>query len=99
MSLTNLSEVANQIQKFWAPKFTAQLREDLLLGGLVSKEYQGEIKQGGDTVRVSQVQAATGENLDVGVNADSFNSELLQTVSVDIVANKRAVASYKFADL
>jgi hypothetical protein len=99
MSLTNLAQVTDQIQKYWSPRFTKELRESLLLGSLVSKEYDGEIKQGGDTVRVSQVQAPAGELLDVGVNADSFNSELLQTVKVDIVANKRAVASYKFADL
>lgn len=99
MSTTQLAQVTDQIQKYWAPRFTAELRESLLLGGLVSKEYEGEIKKGGDTVRVSQVQAATGELLDVGTNADSFNSELVQTVKVDIVANKRAVASYKVADL
>lgn len=99
MSTTNLAQVQDQIQKYWSPRFTKELRESLLLGGLVSKEYQGEIKQGGDTVRVSQIVAATGELLDVGVNADSFNSEQLTTVKVDITADKRAVASFKFADL
>lgn len=99
MATTSLAQVTDQIQKYWAPRFTQELRESLLLGGLVSKEYEGEIKTGGDTVRVSQIVAATGELLDVGVNADSFNSEQLSTVKVDIVADKRAVASYKFADL
>lgn len=99
MSTTQLANVTDQIQKYWAPRFTSELRESLMLGGLVSKEYDGEIKKGGDTVRVSQIQAATGELLDVSSNADSFNSELIQTVKVDIVADKRAVASYKFADL
>jgi hypothetical protein len=97
--LTNLAQVQDQIQTFWSPRFTKELRESLMLGGLVSKEYDGEIKQAGDTVRVSQVQAPTGELLDVGVNADSFNSDQLTMVKVDIKADKRAVASYKFADL
>lgn len=99
MSTTALANVQDQIQKYWAPRFTQELRESLLLGGLVSKQYEGQIAKGGDTVRVSQIVAATGELLDVGVNADSFNSEMLQTVKVDIVADKRAVASFKFADL
>ena len=97
--LTNLAQVTDQIQTYWSPRFTKELRESLLLGGLVSKEYEGEIRQGGDTVKISQVNAPTGELLDVGVNADSFNSEALSTSSVSLVANKRAVASYKFADL
>lgn len=99
MSLSNLAQVTDQIQKYWSPRFTAELRESLLLGGLVNKEYEGEIKTGGDTVRVSEIVAPTGELLDIGVNADSFNSDQISTLKVDIVANKRAVASYKFADL
>lgn len=99
MSATDLTAVANQIQKFWAPQFTKQLRESLLLGGLVSKQYAGEIRRQGDTVRVSQINAPTGQLLTVGVNADSFNSEAISTSYVDIKADKRAVASYEFQDL
>lgn len=99
MATTQLAQVTDQIQKYWSPRFTQELRESLMLGGLVSKDYEGEIKEGGDTVRVSQIVAATGELLDVGSNADSFNSEQLTTQKVDIVADKRAVASFKFADL
>jgi hypothetical protein len=99
MSTTDLTAVANQIQKFWAPQFTKQLRESLLLGGLVNKQYQGEIKRQGDTVRVSQINAPTGQLLTVGTNADSFNSEAISTSYVDIKADKRAVASYEFQDL
>lgn len=99
MSLSNLAQVTDQIQKYWSPRFMAELRESQLLGALVNKDYEGEIKKGGDTVRVSQVVAPEGELLDVGVNADSFNSDQISTLKIDIVANKRAVASFKFADL
>jgi hypothetical protein len=99
MSTTDLTAVADQIQKFWAPQFTKQLRESLLLGGLVNKQYQGAIQRQGDTVRVSQINAPTGQLLTVGTNADSFNSEAISTSYVDIKADKRAVASYEFQDL
>jgi hypothetical protein len=99
MSATTLAEVQDQIQKYWAPVFTKQLRENLLLGSLVNKDYVGAIARQGDTVRVSQINAPEGQLLTVGVNADSFSSEAVQTQYVDIKADKRAVASYEFQDL
>lgn len=99
MSVTTLAEVANQIQKYWSPLFTKQLRESLLLGGLVDKKYQGAIARQGDTVRVSQVNAPNGQLLTVGTDADSFASEAISTSYIDIKADKRAVAAYEFQDL
>lgn len=99
MTVSGLAEVTNQIQKYWSPLFTKQLRASLMLGALVDKKYEGSISRQGDTVRVSQVNAATGQLLTVGTNADSFESEAISTSYVDIVADKRAVASYTFQDL
>lgn len=99
MTATALADVTNQIQKYWSPLFTKQLRESLLLGSLVSKDYDGEIKRQGDTVRVSQINAPTGQLLTVGTDADSFATEAVSTSYIDIVANKRAVAAYEFQDL
>jgi hypothetical protein len=99
MSLTDLAVVQEQIQKYWAPRYSKQLRASLLLGSLVNKDYKGEIKKGGDEVTVSQIQAATGEIRTVGVDADSFNSESAQMLEVKVKADKRAIASFEFADL
>lgn len=99
MSATTLTTVADQIQSYWSPVFSKQLRESLLLGSLVNKNYQGEIKRQGDTVRVSQINAPAGQLLTVGTDADSFSSEAISTSYVDIVANRRAVAAYEFHDL
>lgn len=99
MSRTQLSDVADQVQKYWSPVFTKQLRENLLLGALVNKDYNGQITKMGDTVRVSQVTAATGQLLTVGTNADAFASEKVTTSKIDIVCDKRAVAAYEFEDL
>lgn len=99
MAVTSLAEVTNQVQTFWAPIFTKELRETSLLPSLVSKDYQGEITKKGDTVRVSQINAPTGQLLTVGTNADSFDSEAISTSYVDIKADKRAVASFEVQDL
>jgi hypothetical protein len=97
--VTTLTQVTDQIQKYWAPMFTKELRASLMLGSLVNKDYQGEIKKGGDTVTVSQINAPTGSLLTVGSNAGSFASEELSASHIHIVANKRAVASFEFEDL
>lgn len=97
MSLSRIEEVEEQVQKYWAPRFTKRLTESLLLGGLVNKEYQGEIRQGGDEVTVSQINALDGEVQDASV--DTFNAEKVSTSFIKIKADKRAVAAYKFTDL
>lgn len=99
MSATTLAEVENQVQKYWSPIFTKELRESLLLGSLVNKTYEGAIARQGDTVRVSQVNAPDGELRTIGSDADVFSSEAISTQFVDIKADKRAVAAYEFQDL
>lgn len=99
MSETTLAEVTNQVQKYWAPIFTRKLRETFRLAALVNKDYQGEIKKGGDTVRVSQITDPTGETRTIGTDADTYATEKVATTYVDVVANKRAVTAYEFADL
>ena len=99
MSVTTLAEVQGQIQQFWSPMFTKELRAAQLLGALVNKDYKGAIKKGGDTVTVSQVNAPNGQLLTVGTDADSFSPEALSMTEIEIKADKRAVASYEFEDL
>lgn len=99
MSATLLADVSEQVQKFWSPIFMDELRESLLLGSLVNKEYQGEIKALNDTVYVSQINAAEGELRTAGVDADSFTSEKLTTSRIGVSANKRAVASFEMEQL
>ncbi len=99
MSGTDLVAAAAQIEKYWSPLFTKQLRESLLLGSLVDKKYEGSIARQGDTVRVSQVNAPNGQLLTIGTDADSFETEKVSTSYIDIVADKRAVAAYEFQDL
>ena len=99
MATTDLASVANQIQKYWSPMFMKELRESLLLGALVNKEYDGQIQRQGDTVYVSQINAPAGQLLTVGTNADSFETEEVSMTRIAVQANKRAVASFEIQDL
>ena len=42
--VTKITDVANQVQKFWGPIVYDKLRSHYHLAGLVSKDYSGEIK-------------------------------------------------------
>lgn len=100
MSATDVNVVSNQIQKIWAPMFMKELRENMLLGALVNREYEGNITgSGADTVYVSQLNAPTGQLKTVGTDADYFDSESMSLSRVAVQANKRAVASFEIADL
>jgi hypothetical protein len=98
--MTQLTDVQNQVKKYWSDLFMPELRESNPLLALVDKTYQGEIMRQGDTVRVSQVVKATGETKVIGAAGDNeFTPEALQTAYVDIKADRRFVASYEFEDL
>ena len=101
MSETTLTQVNDQIVKYWSDIFMPELRENHPLIALVDKTYDGEIKNQGNEVRVSQVVKAAGETivLSGSVNDNRFTPEALTTRSVDIKADRRFVASYKFQDL
>ena len=101
MAETTLAEVQNQVKKYWSEIFMPELRENHPLIALVDKTYEGEIKRAGDTVRVSQVVKATGQTVQItGAAGDNkFTPEALVTRYVDIKADRRFVASYKFHDL
>lgn len=99
MPLNDVAVVTDQIQKKWAPIFMKELRESLLLGGLVNKDYEGAIGSQGDTVKVSQLNAAAGQLRTVGTDADVFDSEQMSWEQVEVKADKRAVAAFEVAEL
>lgn len=99
MSITLASELAEQAQKFWSPLGKDELFEKALLPSLVNREFQGQIKQGGDTVYVSMIQHPTAERKTIGAGADSFSSQKLTTQRVGIVADQRITAAFELEDV
>jgi hypothetical protein len=99
MAVTTTTTVADQIQDIWSPIFMNELREEFLLPSLVSKKYEGEIRKKNDTVKISQINKPTSTLRTVGTDADSFETNVLSTSTVSLVANKRAVSAIEFEDL
>lgn len=100
MATTELADVQDQVQQYWSPLFVAELIESNPLVALLNRDYDGEIKKGGDTVRVSQIKRPAGETKIIGAAGDSeFTSEKLTTAYVDVKADRRFVASFEFEDL
>lgn len=99
MSTTQLDDINAQIQTNWSKIAMQELRESFILPNLVSKKYEGEIREENDTVRIYQVNAPTSELKTVGTDEDTFTANKLSTSYVDLVADRRAVSAYKFNDL
>ncbi len=97
MGVTNLADVSNQAQQIWSPLLMDELRATMVLGSLVNREYEGDIKKLNDRVYVSQVNAPAGQLL--GSTDNSFSSETLSTSRITVTADKRAVAAYEIQDL
>jgi hypothetical protein len=99
MAVTDLAAVANQIQKFWAPIFMPELKAGAKLPSLVNRDYDGEIKNQGDTVYVSQLVIPDAQIRTVGTDADTFDSSALSTQRVAVAADKRCVVAIEVQDL
>lgn len=99
MGVTDLAAVTNQVQKFWAPIFMPELKAGAKLPALVNRDYEGEIKAQGDTVKVSQLIIPDAQERTVGTDADTFDSQSLATAQVNVVANKRIVVALEITDL
>lgn len=99
MASTNLTDVQYQVQKYWSPVVTKQLRESLLLGSIVNKDYSGEIRKGGDSVRVYSFNHPAATTKTVGsVDSNTFSPAAVSTSYVDVAVNKQVTAAFEFAD-
>jgi len=99
MAKTQIGDVSNLIQKYWAPVFMKELRKSIILPNLVNKEYSGSIVKGGDTVKVSIVKALTGQSLTIGTDAMAFTPETVQTTTVDLKCEKVLIASVEIDNI
>lgn len=99
MSATLVTDVTLLVQEFWSEIFMPELMESVVLPSLVNKEYEGEIRTGGDTVKVSQILRPAATRKTVGVGHETFETTKLQTAQVDVVADQVFTAAYEFDSL
>lgn len=97
MPVNGKLELDYLIPEIWSSQMYDELRNSIMFANLFSRQYEGEIKNVGDTVKVQQIQAPTGEILTD--DKQQFASSSLTVSQFSIVANKRASAAFEFTDL
>lgn len=90
-------QIANMIPTVWSPLLYQELRHKVAYLNIFSRDYEGEIKEKGNTVKVNQIKAPTGEILTD--DKATFNPEELEVGQFEITADRRAVASFEITDL
>lgn len=97
---TGHTELANLIPTMWSSQMYDELRASLQFGNFFNREYESEISQAGDTVKVNQVEKATGELLQLGVdNTLDINSEAMVVNQREVKADRVATASFQIEKL
>jgi hypothetical protein len=97
MSANGTTELANLIPEIWSSTMYDELRNTIAFANIFSRQYEGEIRQVGDTVKVQTIIAPEGEILTD--DKTQFASSTMQVNQFSIVANKRATAAFEFTDL
>lgn len=95
--VNGVTELAYLIPEIWSGKLYSELRSKIIFANIFNKDYQGEIRAMGDTVRVNQILKATGEILTD--DKQTFGSEQLNVNQYSIVVDKRASAAFEITDL
>jgi len=100
MADTNTGDVAGAIQTFWPSVFMKELVQKNRLYTQVNRDYDGDIKDAGDTVKVNQINTPTGQTLTIdGAGAErTFTAETMSLTTKSVVANKRFTASFDIDD-
>lgn len=99
MGATLLGDLSNQVAKFWAPTWKSELMESNILMNQVDKDYEGQIKQQGDTVYITQVTRPAGQMKAVGAGHETFATEKLGQSRIALTANRVFSAAYEFDSL
>jgi hypothetical protein len=91
------ADLANLIPTVWSTNIYQELRNSLMLAEVFNRDYEGELMNLGDTVKVNQIIAPDGEILTD--DKQTFSSERMDVVQQTITVNKRASAAFEFTDL
>jgi hypothetical protein len=97
MPMTGKVDIPSLIPTVWSKTMYDELRNSIVFANIFSRDYEGEIQGMGDTVKVNQIAAPTGEILTD--DEASFATELLVANSFTITVNKRASAAFEISDL
>ena len=97
--ITRMSDIADQVKKYWSPIGISKLKEDTYLPSLVNKEYEGTLEKEGDRVIVSEYVIPTATRKQTGAGEESFDSQKIQTQKVEVIANQTITVAYEVQSL
>lgn len=90
-------EMANIIVESWAPSFYDTLKYGLQLGQIFKSEYEGVIKQRGDTVHVHAMNLAAAQTLTD--DKTKFDSTKVSFTRYDLKVNRQTVHAIDITNL
>lgn len=91
-----VTTAANFIPEIWSPEVKRAVESNLTMARLVVRDFEGEIKQRGDTVHIADIS-----NLSVGNKAAStdVSYETITEDKTDITIDKHKYAAFKIEDI
>jgi hypothetical protein len=100
MTMTQVADVSEQVQKVWSPVSRDEFVEMSVLPALVDRSYEGMINKQNDTVYVSQIELMTGQRKSTGdANYTTFETEKVRTSRVAVVADQVFTTAIELDDL
>lgn len=95
--VSGVVEMANLIPEIWSSKLYSELRQKIIFANIFSREFEGELNNLGDIVRINQINAPSGETL--SDDKQMFASEALSTTQLTLTVDKRYSAAFEITDL
>ena len=91
-----VTTAANFIPEIWSPECKIETEANLTAMDLINREYEGEIKEYGDTVHITDISNLTAN--DKAASTDVSFETITEGVT-DLVINKHKYAAFKLEDI
>lgn len=99
MTAVLVNNLTDQARKYWSPISKDALKERSVIINQVSREFEGQIQRGGDTVKVTQYDVGEANQKQVGQGHESFTTNPLGTSQIEIKADQVFTIGLEFDDL
>lgn len=93
-AVTNSVKGAVFIPEIWSQKLTAKLYKSTVMSKCVNRDYEGEIKNQGDTVHIQAIGDVT-----IGTYAGSVSYEELDGTQQELIIDQSKYFAFKVADV
>ena len=86
----------NFIPELWSDRLFVRLRKSLVFGGLVNKDYEGEIRDFGDTVKINELGPVTASAYTKG---ETITYENLSSAQKELVIDQATKFAFQINDI